>query len=189
MRKHVGNKWPLPLYLYDCRSLIGFDLKANKEHASLLDDFREFDRARLDIEEGGASQEQSLLKERATLMRTTGQLISLTTSLITDPVPDLLDLGLNIEDNSAIVPIDPPASPTGPPLPVVLPDDFNITLLMLPLSFACSGHRRLSKWTPRLECCKREVQKTSLLETTKLKYVLLDNSSRNGKEKKLARKK
>ncbi|GJS79359.1 Golgi SNAP receptor complex, subunit 1 [Tanacetum coccineum] len=49
-------------------------LKANKEHASLLDDFREFDRARLDLEEGGASQEQSLLKERATLMRTTGQM-------------------------------------------------------------------------------------------------------------------
>ncbi|PWA58498.1 Golgi SNAP receptor complex, subunit 1 [Artemisia annua] len=49
-------------------------LKANKEHASLLDDFREFDRTRLDLEEGGASQEQSLLKERATLMRTTGQM-------------------------------------------------------------------------------------------------------------------
>nr|GEW75797.1 argininosuccinate synthase, chloroplastic isoform X1 [Tanacetum cinerariifolium] len=35
---------------------------------------------------------------------------------------------------------------------------------------------------------EREVQKTSLLETTKLKHELLDNSSRNGKEKKLARK-
>lgn len=49
-------------------------LRAKREHASLLEDFREFDRARLDIEEGGGSQEQSLLKERATLMRSTGQM-------------------------------------------------------------------------------------------------------------------
>nr|GEV60366.1 probable protein phosphatase 2C 6 [Tanacetum cinerariifolium] len=35
---------------------------------------------------------------------------------------------------------------------------------------------------------EREVQKTSLLETKKLKYELLDDSSKNGKEKKLARK-
>ncbi|GJR46512.1 putative inactive cadmium/zinc-transporting ATPase HMA3 [Tanacetum coccineum] len=34
----------------------------------------------------------------------------------------------------------------------------------------------------------REVQKTSLLETTKLKYELLDNINRIGKEKKFARK-
>ncbi|KAI7749748.1 hypothetical protein M8C21_015603 [Ambrosia artemisiifolia] len=48
-------------------------LRAKREHASLLEDFREFDRARLDIEEGSGSQEQSLLKERATLLRSTGQ--------------------------------------------------------------------------------------------------------------------
>ncbi|XP_076942373.1 Golgi SNAP receptor complex member 1-1-like [Bidens hawaiensis] len=49
-------------------------LRAKREHASLLEDFRELDRARLDIEEGSGSQEQSLLKERATLMRSTGQM-------------------------------------------------------------------------------------------------------------------
>ncbi|PWA82876.1 golgi SNAP receptor complex, subunit 1 [Artemisia annua] len=49
-------------------------LRAKREHASLLEDFREFDRARLDIEEGGGSHEQSLLKERATIMRNTGQM-------------------------------------------------------------------------------------------------------------------
>ncbi|GJU15579.1 beta-adaptin-like protein B [Tanacetum coccineum] len=47
--------------------------------------------------------------------------IIITPSTITAIVPDLLDLGLSGEDNSAIVPIDQPASPTGPPLPVVLP--------------------------------------------------------------------
>ncbi|KAM0006098.1 putative golgi SNAP receptor complex, subunit 1 [Helianthus debilis subsp. tardiflorus] len=49
-------------------------LRAKREHASLLEDFREFDRARSDIEEGRGSHEQSLLKERATLMRSTGQM-------------------------------------------------------------------------------------------------------------------
>ncbi|KAL4560241.1 hypothetical protein LXL04_032391 [Taraxacum kok-saghyz] len=49
-------------------------LRAKREHASLLEDFREFDRTRLDLEDGGSSQEQSLLKERATLMRNTGQM-------------------------------------------------------------------------------------------------------------------
>ncbi|KAJ9555018.1 hypothetical protein OSB04_009632 [Centaurea solstitialis] len=48
-------------------------LRAKREHASLLEDFREFDRTRLDLEEGGGSQEQSLLKERATIIRSTGQ--------------------------------------------------------------------------------------------------------------------
>ncbi|KAM7513326.1 hypothetical protein LguiB_012201 [Lonicera macranthoides] len=49
-------------------------LRAKKEHASLLEDFREFDQARLDLEEGGGSYEQAaLLKERASLGRSTGQ--------------------------------------------------------------------------------------------------------------------
>ncbi|KAL2238245.1 beta-adaptin-like protein B [Sesamum indicum] len=36
------------------------------------------------------------------------------------PVPDLLDLGMD-NNNSAIVSVDQPASPAGPPLPVLLP--------------------------------------------------------------------
>lgn len=49
-------------------------LRAKQEHASLLQDFREFDRSRLDLEEGG-SGEQSLLKEHATISRNTGQVL------------------------------------------------------------------------------------------------------------------
>ncbi|PON80981.1 Golgi SNAP receptor complex, subunit [Trema orientale] len=48
-------------------------LRAKKEHASLLEDFREFDRTRLDLEEGGGS-EQALLKEHASISRSTGQM-------------------------------------------------------------------------------------------------------------------
>lgn len=47
--------------------------RAKKEHASLLEDFREFDRSRLDLEEGGGS-EQALLKEHASICRSTGQM-------------------------------------------------------------------------------------------------------------------
>ncbi|KAK2425489.1 Golgi SNAP receptor complex member 1-1 [Trifolium repens] len=49
-------------------------LKAKQEHASLLDDFKEFDRTRLDLEEGGGSEQQNLLKERASISRSTGQM-------------------------------------------------------------------------------------------------------------------
>lgn len=48
-------------------------LRAKTEHASLLEDFREFDRTRLDVEEGGGSAEQVLLKENATISRSAGQ--------------------------------------------------------------------------------------------------------------------
>ncbi|KAE9450329.1 hypothetical protein C3L33_17745, partial [Rhododendron williamsianum] len=48
-------------------------LRAKKEHASLLEDFREFDRTRLDMEDGGGSYEQALLKEHAAVSRSTGQ--------------------------------------------------------------------------------------------------------------------
>ncbi|WMV34706.1 hypothetical protein MTR67_028091 [Solanum verrucosum] len=48
--------------------------RAKKEHASLLEDFREFDRTRLDLEDGSGSHDQALLNERATLHRTTGQM-------------------------------------------------------------------------------------------------------------------
>lgn len=47
--------------------------RAKQEHASLLQDFREFDRSRLDLEEGGDSDERALLKEHATIGRNTRQ--------------------------------------------------------------------------------------------------------------------
>lgn len=50
-------------------------LRAKKEHASLLEDFREFDRTRLDLEDGG-SHEQALLMEHASISRSTGQMDS-----------------------------------------------------------------------------------------------------------------
>ncbi|KAL3843995.1 hypothetical protein ACJIZ3_001398 [Penstemon smallii] len=50
--------------------------RAKKEHASLLEDFREFDRTRLDLEDGGSSHEQALLKERVSVNRSTGQMDS-----------------------------------------------------------------------------------------------------------------
>ncbi|KAI9198290.1 hypothetical protein LWI28_013072 [Acer negundo] len=51
-------------------------LKAKQEHASLLEDFREFDRARLDLEDGVGSTDQALLKEHASISRSTGQMDS-----------------------------------------------------------------------------------------------------------------
>ncbi|KAF7138037.1 hypothetical protein RHSIM_Rhsim07G0162900 [Rhododendron simsii] len=51
-------------------------LRAKKEHASLLEDFSDFDRTRLDLEEGSGSGEQALLKEHASISRSTGQMNS-----------------------------------------------------------------------------------------------------------------
>ncbi|XVE89166.1 hypothetical protein DITRI_Ditri19aG0128700 [Diplodiscus trichospermus] len=51
-------------------------LRAKQEHASLLEDFREFDQTRLDLEEGVGSTEQALLKEHAAISRNTGQMDS-----------------------------------------------------------------------------------------------------------------
>lgn len=48
-------------------------LRAKQEHASLLEDFKEFDRTRLDLEEGVGSPEQALLKEHVAINRNTGQ--------------------------------------------------------------------------------------------------------------------
>lgn len=48
-------------------------LRSKQEHASLLEDFREYDRTRLDLEEGVGSTEQALLKEHAAIGRSTGQ--------------------------------------------------------------------------------------------------------------------
>ncbi|OVA01352.1 Golgi SNAP receptor complex [Macleaya cordata] len=56
-------------------------LRAKQEHASLLEDFREFDRTRLDLEDGGGSQEQALLKEHASISRSTGQVMVLRLNL------------------------------------------------------------------------------------------------------------
>ncbi|KAH7659992.1 Golgi SNAP receptor complex subunit 1 protein [Dioscorea alata] len=50
-------------------------LRSKQEHASLLD-FRDFDKAGLDLEEGGGSVEQALLKEQAALSRSSGQIDS-----------------------------------------------------------------------------------------------------------------
>lgn len=49
-------------------------LRAKQEHASLLDDFREFDRSRLELEDGLGTAEQTLLKEHASVSRSTGQM-------------------------------------------------------------------------------------------------------------------
>lgn len=49
-------------------------LRAKQEHASLLEDFREFDRSRIDLEDGvGSTEQQLLLKEHAAISRNTGQ--------------------------------------------------------------------------------------------------------------------
>ncbi|XP_050382642.1 Golgi SNAP receptor complex member 1-1 [Argentina anserina] len=48
-------------------------LRAKQDHASLLEDFREFDRTRVDLE-AGDSAENALLKEHASVSRSTGQM-------------------------------------------------------------------------------------------------------------------
>lgn len=79
------SNWPtrlcilmLMLFLtwFNCRNLIGSDLaslRAKKEDASLLEDFSDFDRTRLDLEEGARSGEQALLKEHASISISTGR--------------------------------------------------------------------------------------------------------------------
>ena len=46
-------------------------LRAKHEHASLLEDFWEFDRTRLDLE-GVGSPEQALMKEHVSISQSTG---------------------------------------------------------------------------------------------------------------------
>lgn len=48
-------------------------LRAKQEHASLLQEFREFDQARVDLEQNGGFEGQALLKEQASVNRSTGQ--------------------------------------------------------------------------------------------------------------------
>ncbi|CAL9773788.1 unnamed protein product [Musa acuminata subsp. burmannicoides] len=49
-------------------------LRAKQERASLLLDFRDFDKAKVDMEEGADSVEHALLKEQATISRSSGQM-------------------------------------------------------------------------------------------------------------------
>lgn len=49
-------------------------LKAKQEHAFLLEDFKEFDRTRLDLEDGVGSADQALLREHTSIGRSTGQM-------------------------------------------------------------------------------------------------------------------
>ncbi|GAB2269533.1 Golgi SNAP receptor complex member 1-1 [Dionaea muscipula] len=51
-------------------------LRAKQEHASLLQDFKEFDKSRLDLEEVGNSAEHALLKEHVAISRSNGQMDS-----------------------------------------------------------------------------------------------------------------
>lgn len=46
-------------------------VKAKQEHASLLEDFKEFDRTRLDLEQVD-SEQHALLKERSSISRSAG---------------------------------------------------------------------------------------------------------------------
>ncbi|CAN8305059.1 unnamed protein product [Cochlearia groenlandica] len=49
-------------------------LRAKQEHASLLEDFREFDRTRFDLEDGDGSEEQAMLKEHVGINRNAAQM-------------------------------------------------------------------------------------------------------------------
>ncbi|KAJ6713838.1 GOS-28 SNARE- RELATED [Salix viminalis] len=49
-------------------------MRAKQEHALLLEDFREFDRTRLDLEDGDGSADQALLREHVSISRNTGQM-------------------------------------------------------------------------------------------------------------------
>ncbi|KAJ6713114.1 GOLGI SNAP RECEPTOR COMPLEX MEMBER 1 [Salix purpurea] len=49
-------------------------MRAKQEHALLLEDFRELDRTRLDLEDGVDSADQALLREHVSISRNTGQM-------------------------------------------------------------------------------------------------------------------
>ena len=57
-------------------------LGAKQEHVSLLQDFREFDWARVDLEENGGFEGQALLKEQAAVIRSTGQVLEILMDLL-----------------------------------------------------------------------------------------------------------
>lgn len=69
LNRHREISQDLTQEFYRLRS----NLKARQEHASLLN-FRDFDRARMDPEEGAGNEEHALLKEQATINRSTGQM-------------------------------------------------------------------------------------------------------------------
>ncbi|KAL9263432.1 Golgi SNAP receptor complex member 1-1-like protein [Drosera capensis] len=58
-------------------NLLRSSLRAKQEHDSLLQDFRELDRSRLDLKEGGDAVEHALVKEHVSIGRSTGQMDSL----------------------------------------------------------------------------------------------------------------
>lgn len=68
------NYYALSLDVIDLQGFyrLRSSLRAKKEHASLLDDFKEFDWTRLDLEEGAKSEQHTLLKEHASISRNTG---------------------------------------------------------------------------------------------------------------------
>lgn len=69
---HVIHQLMIAIYKMQEFYRLCSNLRAKREHASLLEDFREYDRSRLDLEDG-ISPEQVLLKENASISRSTGQ--------------------------------------------------------------------------------------------------------------------
>ena len=55
----------------------GQDLRTKQEHALLLEDVKEFDRARLDLETGDGSTDQALLNEHVGINRNTAYVIEI----------------------------------------------------------------------------------------------------------------
>ncbi|KAG2254948.1 hypothetical protein Bca52824_085084 [Brassica carinata] len=53
------------------------DLRTKQEHALLLEDVKEFDRARLDLETGDGSTDQALLNEHVGINRNTAYVIEI----------------------------------------------------------------------------------------------------------------
>ncbi|KAK1287197.1 Golgi SNAP receptor complex member 1-1 [Acorus calamus] len=72
LTRHMEISQDLTQEFYRLRS----NLRSRQEHASLLQDFRSFDRSRGDVEENGDSAEQALLKEQVAIDRSSGQMDS-----------------------------------------------------------------------------------------------------------------
>ncbi|KAL0665319.1 hypothetical protein Bca4012_102157 [Brassica carinata] len=71
-RSHAGKECMLH-FLIDT----GQDLRTKQEHALLLEDVKEFDRARLDLETGDGSTDQALLNEHVGINRNTAYVIEI----------------------------------------------------------------------------------------------------------------
>ncbi|KAG8087554.1 hypothetical protein GUJ93_ZPchr0010g11300 [Zizania palustris] len=68
LTRHMEILQDLTQEFYRLRS----SLRAKQQHTSLFD-LRDFDRAKFDVEEAADSSDQALLKEQATISRSTGQ--------------------------------------------------------------------------------------------------------------------